>query len=233
MPIAVDLSAIPQEDAAWSEQIVTCGMPCGKYNSLNLAKKCIDEGIEGDFVECGVNAGGHPAIMAYVSRKYDQGRRKTHLFDSFEGLPQAGPDDTQFDKDILGVNEDRNKGIKANRLIAELWQVELNMTRWGIDPSLLVYHKGWLQEVLPLLPPMKIALLRVDVDLHDSTIPVFEYLYPMISSGGWIISDDWGETENPIPARLATLKYFEKMGLPAPTVRRMIETPGTVCWQKP
>ncbi len=231
--VRTDGCDVTAHDRYFAAPVVTCGMPVGRHNTICLAKRAIAEGIAGDFVECGVNAGGHPAVMAYVSDKYDGGRRKVHLFDSFEGLPMAGPDDTEFDKETLGMNPDRTHGKAGNRLIAERWQVELNMKRWHVNESLLVYHKGWLQDVLPIDTPSMgpIALLRVDVDLYDSTIPVFRYLYPLVPKGGYVISDDWGEA-GATPARLAALKVLSEMGLPEPNWSRIPETIGTVWWKK-
>lgn len=225
-----------QEDKVFAEPCVNCGMQMVKWNTIYLCKLAIAEGIPGDFVECGVNAGAHPACMAYVSRKYDHGRRKVHLFDSFEGLPQAGLDDDAFDKQTLGVNPDPNKGIKANRLVAERWQVDLNMRKWdqGFNiADLLVFHTGWLQEVCPVDAPKMgpIAVLRVDVDLHDSTLPVFRHLYPLVPKGGYIISDDWGEA-GATPARIAALKVLAELGEPEPDWTRTPDQKGTVWWKK-
>lgn len=225
---------VTQQDAEWAVRATVLGMEVCKHNTICLAKRAIAEGIPGDFVEAGVCGGGQPAVMAYVSEKYDEGRRKVHLFDSFEGLPMAGPDDTPFDQETLGVNADRSHGKAAGRLVATLDQVQMNMASWGVRQDLLVYHKGWLQDVLPVDAPQmgKIAVLRVDVDLYDSTVPVFEYLYPLVSPGGYIISDDWGEA-GAIPARLAVLKYFFDRGRPAPEVTRIPHIISTVWWRKP
>jgi hypothetical protein len=37
----------------------------------------------------------------------------------------------------------------------------------------------------------KIALLRLDGDMYESTIDVLNYMYPKVSIGGYIIVDDW------------------------------------------
>ena len=226
---------VTPEDASFAATVVTLGMASGKHNTINLAKRCIDQKIEGDFVECGVNAGGHPALMAYVIRRYDGGARHVHLYDSFQGMPVASPDDSDWDRSILGTNPDRKHGKATGHCVAYRWQVEHNMGLWVKNPEVLVYHEGWFQDVLPAetTTPAKIALLRIDCDLYDSTTPVLEYLYPRVPVGGYIISDDWGESEAPIPARLATLKYFESKGLPTPTVMRIPHTPGTVWFRKP
>jgi len=224
---------VTPHDKYFAEPCTNCGEWDSKWNTIDLCKRAIAEGIPGDFVECGVNAGAHPACMAYVSEIYGNSARKVHLFDSFEGLPMAGPDDTEFDKETLGVNPDREHGKKANRLVAERWQVELNMKKWHVKESLLVYQVGWLQDILPVVAKTigPIAVLRTDVDLYDSTVPVFKYLYPLVPKGGYIISDDWGEA-SATPARLAALKVISEMGLPEPNWTRCIRTVSTVWWKK-
>lgn len=225
---------VSQHDELYAHTTVACGQAVARFNTMCLAKRAIAEGIPGDFAECGVNAGAHPACMAYVSENYGKLERKVHLFDSFEGLPMAGPDDTEFDKQTLGMNPDRDHGKKADRLLAELWQVELNMDRWHVNKSILVYHKGWFQDVLKEVAKTlgPIAVLRVDVDLYDSSTPVYRYLYPLVSKGGYVISDDWGEA-GATPARIATLKVLQELGYPDPEWTRIPGQVSTVWWKKP
>ena len=233
MDSGIDVTA---EEAAFASMVVTLGRHTGKHNTINLAKRCIAEGIAGDFVECGVNAGGHPALMSYVLAKYEpNGSRRVHLYDSFEGVPICGEEDCAEWKAITGVNPDPSKPIAAGRIVNPLHGVKENVVRWKADASRLIYHVGWFQDVLPKADerPRAIALLRIDVDLYDSTWPVLEYLYPLVAHGGYIISDDWGENESMVPCRLATLRYLDKRGEPHPQVTRLPETTGTVWWRKP
>lgn len=229
---------VTEDERKYASGITILGMDCGKYNTVNLVRRCIDQGIEGDFVECGVNGGGQIALMSFVEGRHGKGNRKIHLYDSFQGFPEAGPDDIPAWKEILGTNEDRLHAKPSNKLQSFRWQVEQNMVSWGVNRDLLVYHEGWLQDLLPAeskggLLPKKIALLRIDVDLYDSTVPVIKYLYPLVTSGGYVISDDWGEKEEEMaPARLATLRGLEELGEPTPQLTRLIETPGTCWWRK-
>lgn len=113
--------------------------------------------------------------------------RRVHLFDSFEGLPDPGEHDKQFL--VSGVTA----GISACSLAA----VENHMSEWSIPPELLLYHPGWFHETIPqaaaamVAESTRIAVLRLDADLYESTKICLEYLYPLVSRGGWIIVDDF------------------------------------------
>jgi hypothetical protein len=225
---------VSPDEQQYSRIVVTLGRGTGKCNTMNMAKRCIDQGIEGDFAEAGVHMGGHPALMAFIIKKYAQNRR-VHMYDSFKGVPQPGPDDCKEWQDNSGTNPNPAVPVETGVIRNPIAGVQENMQRWRVDESLLVYHEGWYEEVLPkeTNTPEKIALLRIDCDLYHSTIPVMQYLYPRVQSGGYIIDDDWGETEKPTPARLALLKCLDEMGHPHPKVQRIPETRGTVWWQKP
>lgn len=226
-------------ECKWADDISVCGAQTTRNNTINICKRALAEGIEGDFGECGVLSGGHPAMMAWTLMRYGITGRKVHLYDSFNGHPMAGPDDGIDEQRYLGMNPDINHAIPTpHREYAckgSIEQVQGNMKLWRIDHRLLEYHIGYLQDLLPVeykegrLP--KFAVLRVDVDLNVSTIPVAEYLYARVTPGGYVVCDDWGES-GPTPARKAWLKYFAAHSLPEPKWTSIPVTPGTVWWQK-
>lgn len=222
-----------KEERDYAEKVVTLGVGHGKHNTIYLAKRCISEGVEGDFAEAGVGMGGHPALMAWVDRKYGSGSRKVHLYDSFQGVPKCGPEDVREWRELVGLNPDPMHPEACGRIVNPIENVKANLWRWAgtLDP--FVFHVGWIQQVLrsEQNTPAKLALLRVDVDLYDSTVPVFEYLYPRVVKGGYIITDDWGESEAMSPCRLAMYRYFDGRGIPRPTPMRIPDTPGTAWWK--
>lgn len=173
-------------------------------NTATLAAKALNEDILGDFVECGVFTGVHCAIMAKALMLADAKGRRVHLFDSFMGIPEAGPMDTEWPgigprPGVEKTGRLRSTGVSC----CSSDGVSEHMERWGIDPSLLVYHEGWFQETLPeifnrqqefgasIYDPNEIAILRLDGDLYESTKVCLEYLYPRVSTGGMTIIDDW------------------------------------------
>ncbi|KAB2874338.1 MAG: macrocin O-methyltransferase, partial [Bauldia sp.] len=71
------------------------------------------------------------------------------------------------------------------------------------------------------------SLIRLDGDLYESTMDALEALYPKVSSGGFVIIDDFGV----IPAcRKAVMDYRARTGIVA--VIRDIDGVG-VWWRKP
>lgn len=225
---------VTQEDSAFAANVVTLGVGAGKHNTINLAKRCIDQNVQGDFVEAGVNMGGHPALMAWAARRYGSDRT-IHMYDSFQGVPQCSPEDPREWIELVGLTKDPAHPVACGRIVNPLSAVKDNMGKWGVSESRIVYHVGWFEEVLPFEKntPAKIALLRIDVDLFRSTEIVMQYLYPKVVSGGYVISDDWGENESVVPCRKAMFQYFDRMGIPHPDVTRIPNTTGTAWFRKP
>jgi O-methyltransferase len=167
--------------------------------SYEIAKLAIERGVPGDFVECGVFGGAQCAAMAraIMDDRLDpdgamDGARRVHLFDSFEGIPAAGPHD---------ANWPHPPGTSACSLEA----CKAHMREWGIPDELLVWHKGAFKLTVPAVglravskdgmgrPVIgAIAVLRLDGDLYESTRVCLEHLYPLLSPGGWCIVDDFG-----------------------------------------
>jgi O-methyltransferase len=148
--------------------------------------------VPGDFVECGVFAGANAAAMARAIVDMDEefkrqtgsalpDRPRLHLFDSFTGIPQAGPEDKEF------LEAGHKPGLSA----CSLDQVKANMRNWGIPDELLVWHPGMFADTIPDAKIPGISLLRLDGDLYESTKVAMTFLYPVVSKGGWVICDDY------------------------------------------
>ena len=216
-----------EQDVLWCDTITVLGNQANRNLTFELAELAIEDRIPGAMAECGVMSGGHPAIMARAILKHSAGRL-VHLYDSFERFPQPGPDDVEDYKKVYGVNSDREHGKPMAVWTGSLDQVKHNMEVWKIPDSMLVYHVGWIQELLAKEAIPSLALLRVDVDLYDSTAPIFKYLYPRMPRGGIVISDDWGESPS-APCRVATIKTIGC----TPLVFHVIGQETTVWWRKP
>jgi O-methyltransferase len=151
--------------------------------TYTLARHVIDSGIPGDFVECGVFCGVECAVMARALKDAgaDDGRRIVHLFDSFRGIPEPGPEDHEFVA----------AGTRSGGAACSLSEVHQHMSDFGIPDNLLAYHPGWFFDTLPNSGIKQIALLRLDADLYESTRDCLKWLYPLVPRGGIVIVDDY------------------------------------------
>ena len=186
--------------------------------TYDIAMSCIKEKIEGSFVECGVAAGAQVGVMAYVCKEHND-QREIHLYDSFEGIPLAGPKDTQ-QPGIGPISHDVNVGerelLKSSGITVHgMDQVKSNMARWGVQGMNLIYHQGWFQDTLPQNNIDKIAILRLDGDLYESNKVCLEYLGHKVVKGGYIIIDDYALTG----AQIAVHEYIEERKLDVDLVK--------------
>lgn len=176
--------------------------------TVDLCRRVLAEQIPGDFVECGVFEGAHPALMARVLQEAEDRERWVWLFDSFDGIPEAGPRDAEWP----GIGP--RPGVeKTGRLVStKIAQCSIetvldNMSDWGVERSRLVLRPGWFQHSLKELTalPQKIAVLRLDADLYESTKICLEALYPRLSESGVCIVDDYSTLSG---CREACLEYL-------------------------
>lgn len=203
------------------------------YDTYNQAKQLIEKNVEGVFVECGVAAGAQVFAMQVANEEYPvEKRRRIYGFDSFQGIPLAGAEDTEQPA-IGAITHDKYAPI-SERLVSSgvtvhtLDNVLQNLnTFFPQGAEEIIFHKGWFQHTVPYAPAYmdKIALLRLDGDLYESTMVCLEVLYPLVSVFGVVIIDDYGLEG----CRKAVHDYFYKKGLPLPDFKPVIGS-GTVVY---
>lgn len=154
---------------------------------LDNLQFCIEDvlqnNIPGDFIETGVWRGGATIFMRAILKAYDITDRIVFAADSFAGLPppnpQLYPADTYWNLSIY----------KA--LAVGLPEVQSNFERYGLLDNQVVFIKGLFKDSLPNAPIEKLAILRLDGDLYESTMDALINLYPKLSIGGYVIVDDY------------------------------------------
>ncbi len=178
-----------------------------------IVKSVEQQGISGKFIETGTWKGGAFSIMAKASQTWGTGTRKIWGFDSFEGIPEpiAELDDQEWSTSDMRVPIEEQKGRlrPVNMLVAGEEQVYKSLKMLGVDSTHIQIFKGWFQETFPKLKTEeigKVALLRLDGDLYESTIIALEKFEPHLVSGGIVIVDDWGLKG----ARQAVKDYYIK-----------------------
>jgi len=154
--------------------------------------------IEGDFAELGVWRGGSAILMRALLKEMNAKDRNVWVADSFEGLPE--PDDKKYPADK------GDKHFMFDELKVSLEEVKHNFSKYGLLDEQVKFLKGWFKNTLPTAPIKKLAILRLDGDMYESTMDGLVNLYPKLSVGGYIIIDDWGA----IPACRKAVEDYRK-----------------------
>jgi O-methyltransferase len=152
-------------------------------NLQKLLEDVIEKGVKGDVIETGVWRGGASIFMRAVLKANDITDRTVWLCDSFEGLPKPEQDkypadigDAHYTYDFLAVSQET---------------VSANFEKYGLLDDKVRFVKGYFEHTLSDVPTDKLCLLRLDGDMYSSTIVALEALYPKLTSGGYIIIDDY------------------------------------------
>ncbi len=172
----------------------------------------------GDFVETGIWRGGACIMMAAVLAAFDERERKVWGFDSFEGLPSPNAE--------LYPNDRGDQLHRFPQLAVSLEEVGENFRRVGLWSDQVRLVKGWFKDTVPAAEVEKIAILRLDGDLYESTIQVLDGFYPRLSAGGFCIVDDYGAMRS---CRAAVEDFRRDHGVHEPIVD--IDGMG-VLWRK-
>jgi O-methyltransferase len=191
---------------------------------LKSLQHCVEtalaEDIPGDLIECGVWRGGACILMRAVLAVYGDEARNVWLADSFMGVPPP-------DKDNYIADENLRLDLQADVLAISEAAVKANFERYGLLDDRVRFLAGWFKDTLPAAPIDRIAVLRLDGDLYESTIQALSSLYPRLSSDGFCIIDDYHAIG---ACRQAVTDYREKLEISA----EITEIDGSgIFWRKP
>ena len=140
--------------------------------------------VPGDLIEAGVWRGGAGIFMRAVLRSVGDTERVVWMADSFEGLPR--PDAKRYPSDA------GDRCWREPVLAVPVEEVKANFAKYGLLDDQVRFLVGWFADTLPAAPVERLAVLRLDGDLYESTIVALRSLYPKLSPGGYVIVDDWG-----------------------------------------
>lgn len=158
----------------------------GRLRLDQLEKAAVDilrRDIPGDFLEAGVWRGGASILLRGVLKIYGVRDRVVWAADSFQGVPKP---DSSYSADF------GNLLWTQKALVVSLKDVRANFSRFGLLDNQVKFLPGWFRDTLPTAPVDKLALLRLDGDLYESTMDALNALYHKVSQGGYIIVDDYG-----------------------------------------
>jgi hypothetical protein len=188
---------------------------------LDNITHCLDivrtDNVPGDLIETGVWRGGASILMRGYLAAWEMNDRKLWVADSFEGLPAPSlPQDQGWDF----------SASKEPILAIPLEEVQENFRRYNLLDDQVQFLKGWFCHTLPVAPIDKLAILRLDGDLYESTMDGLNALYDKVSPGGFIIVDDYGDFE---PCRRAITEFRQTRTINDPI--KVIDWAGAY-WRK-
>lgn len=173
---------------------------------LTNVQDCVEDvlrrGTPGDLIEAGVWRGGVPIFMRAILRAHGVRDRVVWAADSFRGLPVP---------DVDAYPEDRGYDLSVwESLAVPLAEVRANFERFGLLDEQVRFLEGWFKDTLPDAPIERIAVMRLDGDLYESTMDSLGSLYPKLSPGGYAIIDDYFSAP---PCRAAVDAYRRDHGI--------------------
>jgi O-methyltransferase len=145
--------------------------------------QALADGVPGDLIETGVWRGGASIFMRAILEAYEVEDRTVWVADSFQGLPP--PDPERYPADEGG-----NLHVYPE-LAVSLATVRTNFDRYGLLDEQVQFLAGWFKDTLPDAPIERLAVMRLDGDLYESTMDALIALYPRLSPGGFVIVDDY------------------------------------------
>jgi len=190
---------------------------------LDNLQFCVEDVIEravpGDLIETGVWRGGATIFMRGILEAHGVRDRTVWVADSFEGLPRA--DTERYPADTGGA-----LWHLADRLAISLEEVQGNFERYGLLDDQVRFLEGWFKDTLHTVPDPQWAVIRLDGDMYGSTMEALTALYPNLTSGGYVIVDDYSAID---VCRRAVDDYRKSNGIEDPI--RQIDWTG-VYWQR-
>jgi hypothetical protein len=155
----------------------------GGRRMQNVRAECervLQAGIPGDFMETGVWRGGACIMMRAVLAAYGVADRRVIAADSFAGFPPpTAAADAGFE--FYGHGD----------FAVPLDEVKAAFARYGLLDAQVVFLAGLFRDTLPVAPVERLAVLRLDGDMYESTMDGLTHLYRKLSPGGTLIADDY------------------------------------------
>jgi O-methyltransferase len=134
-------------------------------------------GIEGDFVECGVNRGGLArGAVNYI--RFENSHKNFYLLDTFDG----------FEHKYLSDQEQQIPIMYSGHYTSCYEQVKENFRSF----SNVKIIKGSVPDTLSLVSCQRVAFLSIDMNCAFPEVKALEYFWETLSEGAVVILDDYG-----------------------------------------
>jgi O-methyltransferase len=197
-----DGAMVPRHDLRFASETGHTMMGRARLEHLH---ECLDvvvqEGIPGDLIETGVWKGGGTIFMRGFLAAHEIRDRTVWVADSFDGIP---PPSLPQDAGYVMTKEQQPFCAIPLEQVRELFQ------RYELLDEQVAFLPGLFGDTLPGAPIERLALLRLDGDLYESTMDALNALYHKLSPGGFAIIDDYG---NLLPCKTAVDEFRARHGI--------------------
>jgi O-methyltransferase len=128
-------------------------------------------GQPGDVAEVGVYRGGTAYLLA---KAIAAGKKRIHLFDTFEGMPETDPD-----KDVHQAGDFSDTSLQSvQEYLSECDNVAI--------------YPGFFPETAAPVSSLRFSLVHIDVDIYRSVLDCCSFFYGRMTQGGFMVFDDYG-----------------------------------------
>lgn len=175
---------VPEERATggdWPLTGVTMVGLARLQNIQDLLVQTYEDGVDGDFIECGTWRGGASIFARKVIESLPGDERHVWVADSFAGLPLPR----------TPASKDSKHWAEFSYLRVSLEDVQTNFRSFGALDERVHFCKGFFVDALPSCGVGEISVLRMDGDMYESSLDTLFNLYERVSVGGFIVVDDW------------------------------------------
>lgn len=126
--------------------------------------------LEGDVAEFGTFWGGSAMVLTAFSDK------PVHVYDSFEGLPEPGPEDGRA-YEVGALKQSSAQHVYENFRVNDLKQP--------------IIHVGRFENLLPTDIPAKLSFVHYDGDLFAGAKRILEFCYRNMVPGAVMVLHDY------------------------------------------
>jgi hypothetical protein len=139
--------------------------------------------VEGDFVECGVNAG---FISSAILHQLDWNRvpRRFYLVDTFAGPVLDQYSSAEAEKSRLSIAV---QALNAGAYVTDMARIRANFAEW---PNAIIVQ-GAVPDVLHTVDFKRIAFLHLDMNCAFPERTALEFFWDRLSPGAAVLLDDY------------------------------------------
>jgi len=188
------------------------------------------QGLNGSYAETGVWRGGMTIYATAAMQLNGLSARPVYLCDCFRGLPLPRQGSFHARQDAVYFYQNKMLSVGVQMVLQ-------NFQRYGINEKQVVPVEGYFVDSMPKFRASlmsrgeRLAILRLDGDMYDSTVDVLYNLYDLVEVGGFVVIDDFSWTpKTGFGARDAIMDFRQLHGIEGDASHAVRNIDSTGAW---